>query len=304
MEVELEKFRSDWIKEVKREPKSDNTSKALDLFMKASQEEQAGGYKNAIEYYRQAIKLDPEIEFKYRKLVQKMPVPKRAVVEEEVQVPLERLTLATWKGDDDHCPILDLPREILSLIVGYSIFPRLDAILPLMLSCKSIYKIFLNDFVWRGLCIHAHHTCTISELENVLPNYQNSWKCMWMEKARVRRDGIYISKCSYKRTGWSDTLTYLQPVHIVTYYRYLRLFKDLSFIFITTPLEPSEIVPVFQPRAKLKEMVHGSWNWESSDVIRLEWHLPHKPSMVFCATLKVLALSTGKFHKLKWSNIS
>jgi F-box protein 9 len=265
-----------------------------------------GNYKSAIELYRQAIKLDSEVEYKYRKWVQKMPVRNIPVVEyaTDINTPTAEKS-SHFIPLEDQCPILDLPREILSLIIAHCIYPRIDKVSLLMVICKSFYRVFLSDFVWRHLCLHTHDTYSILDLEKLLPQYQNSWKRMWIEKPRIRRDGVYISKCSYKRTGWSDTLTYLQPIHIVTYYRYLRLLKNSNFLFLTTPKEPIDTVSIFQPNAKIKEILYGSWSWESSDVIRLEWQQPNRPSVLFSASLKVLSVPeiAGKFSRLKWSNI-
>ncbi|CAB4417894.1 unnamed protein product [Rhizophagus irregularis] len=50
---------------------------------------------------------------------------------------------------------------------------------------------------------------------------------MYIERPRVRLDGVYISKCKYLRPGLAEN-TWIQPIHLVTYYRYIRLFSDGS----------------------------------------------------------------------------
>jgi F-box protein 9 len=244
------------------------------------------------------------VEFKYRRMIQTIPqkLPEPIEDTQELSETFERVQISQkrgWKLDSDSCPILDLPYEILTVIFSMAIYPRLETTLQLMQTCKLFYRVFLGESIWRYLCERAHDV-PIESLEQELPDYNNSWKKMWFEKPRIRRDGIYISRCSYKRTGWSETLTYLQPVHLVVYYRYLRLLKNFTFIFLTTPQEPSEIVPMLQTRTKMKDVVHGAWSWDSPDTIKLEWQHSRIPSIVICAILKVSRTSTGRFNKLKW----
>ncbi|KAF2970140.1 hypothetical protein GQX73_g3449 [Xylaria multiplex] len=71
-----------------------------------------------------------------------------------------------------------------------------------------------------------------------------TWKTMFRQRPRVRFNGCYISTVNYIRPGQNSGhhLTWNTPVHIVTYYRYLRLFRDGTLISLTTTDEPAHVV--------------------------------------------------------------
>ena len=80
----------------------------------------------------------------------------------------------------------------------------------------------------------------------------------FLERSRVRCDGLYISQCHYSRQGLSES-NFSQPIHLVTYYRYLvsipgmcytfdrsfqRFYRDGSVLSLLTTMEPKQVVPV------------------------------------------------------------
>ncbi|KAI1267525.1 hypothetical protein F5Y18DRAFT_305568 [Xylariaceae sp. FL1019] len=75
-------------------------------------------------------------------------------------------------------------------------------------------------------------------------NSYGSWKTMFRRRPRIRFNGCYISTVNYIRAGQNsgNHLTWNSPVHIVTYYRYLRLFRDGTAIHLTTTDEPAHVV--------------------------------------------------------------
>ena len=76
---------------------------------------------------------------------------------------------------------------------------------------------------------------------------------MFHHRPRLRFSGAYISTVNYVRPGASSptTISWNTPVHIVTYYRYLRFFRDGSCISLLTTAEPADVV-----RHLLKEHLH------------------------------------------------
>lgn len=74
--------------------------------------------------------------------------------------------------------------------------------------------------------------------------YQSSWQRMFRRRPRIRFNGCYISTVNYIRPGQQvNSITWNNsPVHIVTYYRYLRLFRDGSAISLCTVEEPASVV--------------------------------------------------------------
>ncbi|KAI8854784.1 hypothetical protein BC829DRAFT_412882 [Chytridium lagenaria] len=69
---------------------------------------------------------------------------------------------------------------------------------------------------------------------------QNDWLMMWLDKPRIRFDGVYISRINYVREGYTESFN--KPFLIVTYFRYIRFFPDGTVIFWRSPLEPAVAV--------------------------------------------------------------
>lgn len=73
--------------------------------------------------------------------------------------------------------------------------------------------------------------------------YQSSWQKMFRSRPRIRFNGCYISTVNYIRPGQQvNSITWNSPVHIVTYYRYLRLYRDGTAVSLCTVEEPSAVV--------------------------------------------------------------
>lgn len=77
-------------------------------------------------------------------------------------------------------------------------------------------------------------------LTTLFPTY----KIMFQLRPRIRFSGCYISTVNYIRPGASipSQISFNTPVHIVTYYRYLRFFRDGTCISLLTTIEPIEVV--------------------------------------------------------------
>ena len=84
--------------------------------------------------------------------------------------------------------------------------------------------------------------------------YGSSWRQMLRSRPRIRFNGCYISTVNYTRPGATstNTLTWGAPVHVVTYFRYLRFFRDGTVISLLTTSEPADVV-----HHLTKENLHG-----------------------------------------------
>jgi F-box protein 9 len=74
--------------------------------------------------------------------------------------------------------------------------------------------------------------------------YSSSWQKMFRLRPRIRFNGCYISTVNYIRPGQASPsqITWNSPVHIVTYYRYLRFYRDGTVISLLTTSEPVDVV--------------------------------------------------------------
>jgi F-box protein 9 len=92
---------------------------------------------------------------------------------------------------------------------------------------------------------HRHaeeRTATTLALYHTL--YARSWQRMFRLRPRLRFNGCYISTVNYMRSGQAshNQVTWNSPVHIVTYYRYLRFFRDGTVMSLLTTTEPADVV--------------------------------------------------------------
>ena len=162
------------------------------------------------------------------------------------------------------CPIKDLPHEVLlellrhTAIIDPALFVRLARI------CKKLaYHVYTEKAIWKrvalgpefGLSGQLYSFATDVQgrevidrlLENEgadVPNITHDaeqvhigekdfaadedWREVFHSHPRVRFTGVYISTVNYTRAGGASAsqVTWNSPVHIITYYRYLRFFRD------------------------------------------------------------------------------
>ncbi len=110
-----------------------------------------------------------------------------------------------------------------------------------------------------------------------------TWQSMFQRRPRVRFNGCYISTVNYIRPGQNSGhhLTWNTPVHIVTYYRYLRLFRDGTAISLTTTDEPAHVVH-YLTRDNLPPLRRGN----GAPHQHQHQHQHHLPSHVMASALK------------------
>ncbi|KAI0599955.1 hypothetical protein F4775DRAFT_101370 [Biscogniauxia sp. FL1348] len=109
--------------------------------------------------------------------------------------------------------------------------------------------------------------------------YNSSWQRMFRRRPRIRFNGCYISTVNYIRAGQhgANQTTWGSPVHIVTYYRYLRFFRDGTVISLLSTEEPAHIVHHLTKENIALHRPDGPTNVP---------HHQHLPSVVVSAALK------------------
>ena len=103
--------------------------------------------------------------------------------------------------------------------------------------------------------------------------YASSWRRMFRTRPRIRFNGCYISTVNYTRPGAqsSNSLVWGNSVHVVTYFRYLRFFRDGTVISLLTTAEPADVVHhlvkenlhanhgTTLPSSVMKDALRGRW---------------------------------------------
>ncbi|CAH2248696.1 F-box only 9 isoform X1 [Pelobates cultripes] len=230
--------------------------KARELFLKAAEEEQNGALYEAIKFYRQAMQLVPDIEFKinYNMSPDGDGVGKKFIEDAnddskmadllsyfQQQLTFQESTLKLCQPDYDFSQthISALPMEVLMYIFRWVVSSDLDlrSLEQLSLVCKGFYICARDPEIWRRACLKIWGRSCVK----LVP--YTTWRQMFLERPRVRFDGVYISKTTYIRQGEQSLDGFYRAWHQVEYYRYIRFFSDGYIMMLTTPEEPQAIVP-------------------------------------------------------------
>jgi F-box protein 9 len=108
----------------------------------------------------------------------------------------------------------------------------------------------------------------------------STWNLMFRLRPRIRFNGCYISTVNYIRAGMHNpnSIAWGQPVHIVTYYRYLRFFRDGTALSLLTTAEPTDVVHHLTREAHAQHAGGAAPHLPSSvaaSALRGRWRLAH-----------------------------
>lgn len=281
---ELAKFRNEWKDELTTtQTEESKVQHASSLYLKGSELERTGYCFEAIEYYRRALKLVPDIEDKIEFSVYNEQDVQGATSsdtldfyqDETLLLPDEEELGVEQRGpwfDEVNCcepykppkgaHISCLPDEILLTVFRYVVSTELDMRSIEMLSrvCKLFYQIAHGSDLWRSACKRVWP-------EAPLKGY-GTWRDMWIRRPHLRFDGIYISRVKYYREGE------VQPslccsLHTVIYHRFFRFFPDGLVLGLNTPSPPQQSVASLRDRISTnKDVLYGSYT-VNGDTIEL-----------------------------------
>lgn len=175
------------------------------------------------------------------------------------------------KGDiPPPSPIKDLPQEVLLELLLHIAIIDPAAFARLALVCRKLaYYVFTEVSIWKRIVLGAefglagqqyefvtdilgreliYQTFEVAPprplFEQMIFSKNEDWREVFHTYPRVRYTGVYISTVNYTRSGGASAsqVTWNTPVHIVTYYRYLRFFRDGTCISLLTTSDPMDVV--------------------------------------------------------------
>nr|XP_020849509.1 F-box only protein 9 isoform X2 [Phascolarctos cinereus] len=206
--------------------------KARELFLKAVEEEQNGALYEAIKFYRRAMQLVPDIEFKitYTRSPDCDGVGNSymedndddskmadllSYFQQQLTFQESMLKLCQPELDTSQTHISVLPMEVLMYIFRWVVSSDLDlrSLEQLSLVCRGFYICARDPEIWRLACLKVWGRSCIK----LVP--YTSWREMFLERPRVRFDGVYISKTTYIRQGEQSLDGFYRAWHQVEYYR-------------------------------------------------------------------------------------
>lgn len=311
---ELTYFREKWHKELRVQPKTikqsvskeersrnetdidptgtDEESRARMLFYKGIEMEKSGKLYEAIQFYRKAVQIVPDIEFKldYRpkhiNVKNERPPEVTEEIEEtedssddsddseiieesqllpKIQRRVSKMRfLCSPKFDQTGTHISFLPVEILLYILRWVVSSDLDlrSIEMFGLVCRGFYLCARDPEIWRLTCLRIWGlNCGSS------PGMYGTWRNMFIERSRLNFNGCYISKTTYIRHGENNFQDqFYRPWHLVAYYRYLRFFPEGLVLMLTSPDEPSLCVQQMKSRSPRQPVMVGYYRLKDDKV--------------------------------------
>ncbi|KUJ24651.1 F-box protein pof7 [Mollisia scopiformis] len=215
------------------------------------------------------------------------------------------------------CPLVDLPEEILVHVLKEVAILDVASFVRLAQVCKRLaYLVATEEQIWKRVCLgsevgfgamhyqwqrevlggplkedipdlgdgedDAHEPLPKEAITEALivSAYSSSWHTMFRLRPRIRFNGFYISTVNYIRPGQASAsqVTWNSPVHIVTYYRYLRFFRDGTVISLLTTDEPADVV--HHLTKELQELHRGGLaphlpSITMQNALRGRWRLSH-----------------------------
>ncbi|XP_066931860.1 F-box only protein 9-like [Clytia hemisphaerica] len=271
---ELASFRQEWAEELydnenenvikiqdeeQLQEISTEEEKAVEMFIKATKLEKEGNFNAAVVFYREAIKLFPDVEFKVADYQRKQQETIEADEKEEEETQqnqslenfnFEELTkqlalmhvtgLCSPNLPQTTTHISALPSELLVNIIRWVVSKELDmkSLSQFSLACKWFYICARDEELWKIICLRTWGMKCCAPKK-----YQNSWQRMFVERPHLRFDGVYISENTYVRAGEQSVDSFYKPFHLVVYYKYLRFFSDGRCIILTSA---DELKPTIQ----------------------------------------------------------
>lgn len=177
------------------------------------------------------------------------------------------------------------------------------------LVCKKFFLLSRDPSIWQYACIRVFRepSMTLEQSKRIQTNYvqkyDGHWMRMFIDRPRIRYDGIYISTCHYIRPGTSDT-AWEKPIHFITYYRYIRFFPNGTILKHVTTSEPQHVVKSLQMGFNKKQCFHGRFLLDDDDHITIVMKDKTLPRETFNLTLKIKTTHRGRHNKLNWNSYS
>ena len=179
------------------------------------------------------------------------------------------------------CYLSCLPDELLLHILLDLSLSSLSSLLRISLVCKKLHQLSQDEnSLYKKLCIHYFRPFIPPHiLLSRSPEYNNDYRRMLIERPRLRFDGVYIATCHYLRPGVSDA-AWNTPIHMVTYFRYVRFFPEGGCITVLTTLEPREVVHAVTWGTALKGVSDGVWRMSETGEVRIRVSGPRRYTFV------------------------
>ncbi|KAJ5676172.1 hypothetical protein N7462_009069 [Penicillium macrosclerotiorum] len=200
-------------------------------------------------------------------------IPTPALIESFAHLPIPQADPLIENTPPPPCPIGNVPSEVIVEILRHVATRDPATFGRMALVCKRLAYHFAHEqHIWKRICqrpqfgfqgMHYSFVCDVlggpiytlsgnqytpfpSDIAAEIPKPLSSWKDVFQSYPRIRFTGVYISTVNYTRAGATSSfqnVSWNSPIHIVTYYRYLRFYPDGSLVSLLSTTEPVDVVP-------------------------------------------------------------
>ncbi|KAF8575209.1 hypothetical protein K439DRAFT_1420045 [Ramaria rubella] len=268
---------------------------ALETYARAITEEQNGNHAEATRLYRNAFRLDSNVdkayhreELTYQRLrnistPSSLPPQVSNISLEDTksqatsQVILTSTTLISllesWpqpllfapEDEARGAPISRLPDEIICkilLCLAHNV--DVSTIERFAIVNRRARVLSLDTSLWRRVVKNTIVPQQLSDPTITLPKLTERYRCdyrrLFIEHPRLRFDGVYISICHYVRNGLSEN-PWVTVSHLITYRRFLRFLPNGEVISYRANEDQdiSDVVRALQPGYHRKDLCIGAW---------------------------------------------
>lgn len=176
-----------------------------------------------------------------------------------------------------------LPREIVEQVLCWVVGGDLDirSLQAVAATCRGLYVVTRAETLWKRACVkvwgegcnlgdNAPSSSSPTLREDA--SYGNSWRRMFLTRPQPRYNGCYISKTSYFRSGECNFHDQnYQPWHLVCYYRFIRFFPGGTALLFTSSEAPQSVVGHLALRDPKHAQVLCGRYWLDGSLVTLQF---------------------------------
>ncbi|XP_067936178.1 F-box only protein 9-like [Watersipora subatra] len=265
---------------------------AEELFMNGVWSEQNGLIYEAMEYYRKATKIVPDIDLQmaaqYRQSIAQAGNSDAAGTgdhnssasmegtEEWSLADLcsnftqlcsdsspQRTMYCSMEKPQKSTHISALPSELLTYILRWVVSSDVDvrSLEQLSMVCRGFYVLARDPFLWQSICNRTWGMGCLT-----FQPY-SSWRSMYLDKPHLYFHGVYMNKVELYRKGEVTVEKFYPPWMKVIYYRYLRFFPDGMMFMYTSSSDPVTVISQLKSStAKVEGMCKGMYRLADDQV--------------------------------------
>ncbi|KAH9995394.1 hypothetical protein BJV74DRAFT_976352 [Russula compacta] len=211
----------------------------------------------------------------------------------------------SFEPEDERVPsfLPRLPDELLVHILSYLSFTAVERF---GLVSRKARMITVDATIWRSFVETIYKPPQIAPddvLDDIVDQYSSDYRRVYIERPRVRLDGVYIAVCHYIRHGLSEN-AWVNISHLITYHRYLRFYPNGQVISLLAneEHEPQHVITILKPTLRMKGFYIGMWKLSGLTVLVSNLVDPSNPTArySFQMTLTLRSRPLGRWNKLEF----